>query len=111
MKDEIVVAPETEVDEMAALINNCNVIIANDSGPMHIAAALDIPTLGLFGPTDPKNHGPYNTNSDYIIRDDLHCIICNKLTCPYDHECMKELPVDEVILKVKQLGKSFLKLK
>jgi lipopolysaccharide heptosyltransferase II len=111
LKNEIVLSPETDVDEMAALINNCDLIIANDSGPMHIAAALDVPTLGLFGPTDPKNHGPYNTNSDYIIRDDLHCIICNKLTCPYDHECMKELPADEVMLKVDQLGKNFLKRK
>jgi lipopolysaccharide heptosyltransferase II len=111
LKDEIVVSPETDVAEMATLIYNCDLIIANDSGPMHIAAALNIPTLGLFGPTDPKNHGPYNTNSDYIIRDDLHCIICNKLTCPYDHECMKELPVDEVMLKVEMLGRSFLKQK
>ena len=111
LKDKIVIAPETDVDEMAALINNCDLIIANDSGPMHIAAALDIPTLGLFGPTDPEKHGPYNANSDYIIKDDLHCIICNKLTCPYNHECMKELPVDEVMIKVEQLGKSFLNLK
>ena len=111
LKDGIVVSPETDVDEMAALINNCDVIIANDSGPMHIAAALDVPTLGLFGPTDPKNHGPYNTNSDYIIKDDLHCIICNKLTCPYDHECMKELPVDEVLQKVEKLGRKFLRVK
>jgi lipopolysaccharide heptosyltransferase II len=109
LKDEIVVSPETDVDEMAALINNCNVIIANDSGPMHMAAALNIPTLGLFGPTNPKNHGPFNTNSDYIIKGDLHCIICNKLFCPYDHECMKELPVDEVMQKAEQLGRSFLK--
>ncbi len=111
LRDEIDVAPGTNVDEMAALINNCNLIIANDSGPMHIAAALDVPTLGLFGPTDPEKHGPYNANSDYIIKDDLHCIICNKLTCPYDHECMKELPIEEVIIKVEQLAKSFLKLK
>jgi len=111
LMDEIIVAPETDVDEMAALINKCDVIIANDSGPMHISAALDIPTLGIFGPTDPKKHRPYSANSDYIIKDDLHCIICNKLTCPYDHECMKELPSSEVILKVEQLGKSFLKRK
>jgi len=111
LKHDILLSPETDVDEMSALINNCDVIIANDSGPMHIAAALDVPTLGLFGPTNPKNHGPYNTNSDYIIKDDLHCIICNKLTCPYNHECMKELPVNEVIKKVEQLGKSFLVFK
>ncbi|MGB5848144.1 MAG: lipopolysaccharide heptosyltransferase II [Ignavibacteriaceae bacterium] len=111
LKDDIVVSHETDVDEMAALINNCDVIIANDSGPMHIAAALNVPTLGLFGPTDPEKHGPYSANSDYIIREDLHCIICNKLACPYNHECMKELQADEVMLKVEQLGRSFLKRK
>ena len=88
---------------MSALINNCSLIIANDSGPMHISAALGIPTLGLFGPTDPKKHGPYSENSNYVIKSDLHCIICNKLTCPYNHECMKELPIDEVLMKAKNM--------
>jgi len=111
LKDDIVSAPETDVDEMAAFINICKVVIANDSGPMHIAAALNVPTLGLFGPTDPKKHGPYNANSTFIIKDDLHCLICNKLTCPYNHECMNELPADEVIRKVEQIGKSFLEMK
>jgi len=96
-------SPKTSVSEMSALINNCSLVIANDSGPMHISAALRIPTLGLFGPTDPKKHGPYSDKSDYVIKSDLHCIICNKLTCPYNHECMKELPTDEVVKKVKKL--------
>lgn len=98
-------SPETSISEMSALINNCSLIIANDSGPMHISAAFGIPTLGLFGPTDPAKHGPYSKNSDYVIKSDLHCIICNKLICPYNHECMKELPVDEVLIKVKKLLK------
>ena len=82
---------------MAALIKKCKAVIANDSGPMHISAAMAIPTIGLFGPTDPKKHGPYSDNSSYVIKDDLNCIICNKLECPYNHECMKELPVDKIL--------------
>ena len=105
LKEKAVVAPETTIREMAALINECEIVVANDSGPMHIAAALEIPTLGIFGPTDPKAHGPYSHNSDYIIKDDLFCIVCNKLECPYNHECMKELPVEEVVKKVKTLLK------
>jgi heptosyltransferase-2 len=85
------------------LINNCDLIIANDSGPMHIAAALDIPTIGLFGPTNPKMHGPYSDNSGYVIKEDLCCIICNKTECPYKHECFIDLPVENVVAKAEEL--------
>jgi ADP-heptose:LPS heptosyltransferase len=103
LKDISVLAPQTDISEMAGLISLCNLVIANDSGPMHIAAAMKVPTLGIFGPTDPKKHGPYSSNSDYIIKDDLHCIICNKLVCPYNQECMKELSPDHLLLKVEKL--------
>jgi ADP-heptose:LPS heptosyltransferase len=96
-------APETNLRRMAGLINNCNLIIANDSGPMHISAALGIPTIGIFGPTNPKAHGPYSENSAYVIKEDLFCIICNKLECPYNHECMLQLSEDKVLEAVKKL--------
>ncbi len=101
--DDCLLASKTSIPQMAALIEKCNVVIANDSGPMHIAAALRIPTLGIFGPTDPKAHGPYSPDSDYIIKDDLDCIICNKLVCPFLHECMRDLDVKLVIQKAKAL--------
>lgn len=105
LKESAVIAAETSIREMAALVNECKIIIANDSGPMHISAALGVPTLGIFGPTDPEKHGPYSQNSDYIIKEDLFCIICNKLECPYNHECMKELPVGTVLKKIEALVK------
>jgi lipopolysaccharide heptosyltransferase II len=98
-----VLAPHTSVSQLAGLINNCNLIIANDSGPMHIAAALGIPTLGLFGPTDPKSHGPYSENSGYIIKEDLFCIICNKMECPYKHECFINMSVESIVTKAGNL--------
>lgn len=100
--------PKTNLIEMAGFIKQCNIIIANDSGPMHIAVALGIPTLGIFGPTDPKGHGPYSLNSGYVIKDDLWCIICNKLECPYNHECMKELPDEKILTKFERIGKGIL---
>ena len=103
LNEKAVIAPKTSIREMAALINECSVIIANDSGPMHISAALGVPTLGIFGPTDPEKQGPYSQNSSYVIKEDLFCIICNKLECPYNHECMLELPVKEVIKKLEVL--------
>jgi lipopolysaccharide heptosyltransferase II len=93
----VVLAPKTGLNKMASLIEKCSMVIANDSGPMHISAALGVPTLGIFGPTNPKAHGPYSKSGTYVIKEDLSCIICNLLECPYQHECMRLLSVDEVI--------------
>jgi len=103
-----ILAPKTSISEMGGFINNCNIILANDSGPMHIASALNIPTLGIFGPTNPKAHGPYSENSDYIIKEDLFCIICNLLECPYHHECMLQLSNEKILEAVEKVGKKIL---
>lgn len=103
LKPTPTVSPRTSFGQLSGLIERCNLVIANDSGPMHAAAALDIPTIGIFGPTNPQNHRPYSIKSDYVIKEDLFCIICNKLTCPYNHECMKELDAKEIVLKIKKL--------
>jgi ADP-heptose:LPS heptosyltransferase len=94
---------------MSALIKNCDLVLANDSGPMHISAALGVPTLGIFGPTSPKAHRPYSSNSDYVNKEDLFCLMCNKLVCPYKHECMLELPVDMVMEKIKKISTGVLR--
>jgi lipopolysaccharide heptosyltransferase II len=96
-------APPTTLKEMSALINECILVIANDSGPMHISAALGKPTLGIFGPTNPVAHGPYSPISDYVIKEDLFCIKCNKLICPYKHECMLELPLLMILEKIERI--------
>ena len=98
-----IMTPETSFGELSALIEKCDLIIANDSGPMHSAAAMNIPTIGIFGPTNPENHRPFLSNSDFVIKSDLHCIICNKLVCPYKHECMLELDPKEFVTKAKRL--------
>lgn len=94
-----VLAPKTTVKQMAGLINCCDFILANDSGPMHMAVALGIPTLGIFGPTDPRKHGPYSDKSDYVLKEELFCIKCDYLVCPYNHECMLQLSNHEIIKK------------
>jgi len=100
--EKIIHFHKTTLKEITALINNCDIIIANDSGPMHIAAALDKPTLGLFGPTDPYTAYPYG-NNEWVRLDELFCINCNLLDCPYNHECFKYLPVEKILGKVDKL--------
>lgn len=97
------IAPETSFGQLTGLIEKCDLVIANDSGPMHTAAAMGIPTIGIFGPTNPENHRPFSSKSDFVIKSDLHCIICNKLECPYNHECMLELDSNEVLHKTIKL--------
>jgi ADP-heptose:LPS heptosyltransferase len=60
----------TSLTSLAALMQRADWIVANDSGPMHLAAALQLKTLGIFGPTDPQLHGPYPLNSptNYVIQ-------------------------------------------
>ncbi len=103
-----ILPPQISIMQLGALINECNLIIANDSGPMHISAALNVTTLGIFGPTNPEHHGPYSTNSDYVIKKDLFCIICNKLECPYHHECMLQLHNEKILEKIEKIGKDVL---
>jgi lipopolysaccharide heptosyltransferase II len=105
LKPTPLIAPESNFGELSALIERCDMIIANDSGPMHVSAALGKPTLGIFGPTDPKAHRPYSENSSYVIHSELHCIKCTKLVCPYNHECMLELPIEKVMVEIEKLMK------
>lgn len=99
--DISILGPETSIREMVALISNCKVVIANDSGPMHLTAAIGVPTIGIFGPTNPYAHRPFSNNSYWVRNENLECIQCNLRECPKNHECMKELDPQLVIEKLK----------
>jgi len=77
-------------------------VVSNDSGPMHIAAALGIPVFAIFGPTDPARTGPYGTTHT-IIKSDAPCAPCFRRTCD-DGQCLKSVSADKVfeIIKSKQ---------
>lgn len=94
------IAPGTSIKEMAAFIKKCSFLIANDSGPMHISTAVGTPVLSLHGPTDPRLQGPFGEKHEWINYSELDCIICNLLECPKNHECFKDLPIQNIIEKV-----------
>ncbi len=97
-----VLAPETSILLMSALMKMCNAIIANDSGPMHIAAALGVKIIGLFGPTDPTLQGPFGNLNKVFRFDELDCIGCNLLECPKNQECFTNLNTKEIAEYIKQ---------
>ncbi len=101
-KSTINLCGRTTLGEAIALINRCNLFITNDSGLMHVAAALDIPLVAIFGPTNPGTTGPIGTKSK-IVRMPVPCSPCLQPDCATDHQCMKEISVDMVFDVVKTL--------
>ncbi|MBI5274243.1 MAG: lipopolysaccharide heptosyltransferase II [Chlamydiales bacterium] len=88
-------AGKTTMRELMAIISLCSVFLTNDSGPMHIASALSIPTVALFGSTNPTKTGPYK--SGIVIQKKVACSPCYLKTCPIDFRCMKQIHAQEVI--------------
>lgn len=97
------VIPPTTLKEMAALLKRCNYLVSNDSGPMHIASSLGVPTLGIYGPTDPRLQGPYGDRNAWVRHESLDCLACNLTRCPIGNVCMKELTVEKVLTAFKHL--------
>jgi ADP-heptose:LPS heptosyltransferase len=98
-----IIAPLTSIQELAGLISKCKILIANDSGPMHISTAVGTPVLSMHGPTSPFMQGPYGEKHEWIRNVSLDCIECNLLDCPRNHECFRDLSIDEVLDKVQIL--------
>jgi len=90
------VAGETTLSELAELIRRAECFICNDSGPMHLAAAIGTPVVALFGPTDPSKIGPYGAGHK-IIRKEISCAGCHRDRCVRDNECMRAISVEDVI--------------
>ena len=88
-------AGETTLAEFIDLAAACRVFLTNDSGGMHIASALGVPTVAVFGSTDDAATGPTGPWSR-VVRERVECSPCLKRECPIDHRCMTRLSEDAV---------------
>ncbi len=98
-------AGETTLTELAALIRRGTICVSNDSGPMHMAVALDRPVLAVFGPTDPIWAGPYR-RATAVLRADLSCSPCYLRLlerCTHNHDCMKQVGAGAVIERAEKI--------
>lgn len=89
-------AGRTTVRQLMAVIERCGLFVTNDSGPMHVAAALGAPIVALFGSTDPGTTSPLGDNVR-IVRGSVPCAPCLKRSCPTDHACMEAITADHVL--------------
>ncbi|MDP2277638.1 MAG: glycosyltransferase family 9 protein, partial [Nitrospirota bacterium] len=96
----ISVAGKTTLKELIEIIRNARFVVSNDSGPMHIAAALNVPVFAIFGPTNPLRTGPYG-KSHVIIRKGLECSPCYKKKCK-GIKCMEMIGAKEVADIIRQ---------
>ncbi len=91
---------QTAILEMAGIIEQACVVIGGDTGPLHIAAALGIPTVALFGPTDPAIYAPLGPKNA-VLFNRLMCSYCHKTKCPKgDANCMSSITPEKVVQEV-----------
>ncbi len=100
--DCIVTAGKTSVGELAALLRECDLLVTNDTGPMHVADAAGTRIVAIFGPTDPVTTSPYGPNAR-IVTVEAECSPCLKRVCPTDHRCMKDISVEIVLDEVRSM--------
>lgn len=91
----IVLSGATTIRELMAVVTRCRLLITNDTGPMHVAAACGVPVVAVFGPTDSRTTAPYGQERS-VVREAVDCAPCLLRECPIDHRCMTRISADRV---------------
>ncbi|MCG6534914.1 MAG: glycosyltransferase family 9 protein, partial [Syntrophales bacterium LBB04] len=89
------IAGKTDLRTAVSLFARCALFISNDSGLMHVAGAMNIATLGIFGSTNPITTSPIGEKISIMYKG-VECSPCLKETCPTDFRCMEMIGIDEV---------------
>ena len=107
-------AGKFDLKELAAFISKCDLFIGNDTGPMHMAAALGVPVIAIFGRNipgvSPRRWGPWGKNN-VVFHENPGCDPCYDSKCPYEYKCLKAVTVDAVFEAVKEKIETIKRLK
>lgn len=100
------VAGRTSLRELMSLMKLCRVFLTNDTGPMHVAAAMGVPVVAIFGSTSPELTGPLVASESLlkIARSEAPCSPCFLRECPIDFRCMNGISVERVVNAIHSLG-------
>ena len=91
----LVLSGATTIRELMAAVKRCAVLLSNDTGPMHIASAFQVPVVAIFGPTDWRTTSPFG-GAHAVVRQPVDCAPCLLRECPIDHRCMTGVSVEQV---------------
>jgi heptosyltransferase-1 len=89
-------APATSVSDLGVLVREAALVVSGDTGPLHIAAAMGTPLVGLYGPTWPERNGPWDPNDAVISRANV-CVCHHKRQCLRGAPCINEITLEEVV--------------
>jgi heptosyltransferase II len=98
----VILVGQTTLGQLMGLLKECRLLITNDSGPMHLAAALDVPQLAIFGSTSEIATGPLSRNA-VVIKHSVDCNPCFLRDCPTDFRCMKGILVEQVLEEARKI--------
>ncbi|MCM2305140.1 MAG: glycosyltransferase family 9 protein [Elusimicrobia bacterium] len=89
--------------DLARELASCRVVVGNCAGPKHVALALGVPTVTIHGSSDPASWTPPHPDHRFVRLEELPCIGCRSNDCPYNLECMRQLPAERVLPAVEEL--------
>jgi len=95
LKKPVNIVGQTNMEEVAAILSEIDLLISNDMGLAHLAPAVGVSTIVIFGPTNPETTAPFSDNAQ-IVRHPVECAPCMLRDCPIDHRCMTRVSVEEV---------------
>ncbi len=97
-------AGKTDIAQLCSFVGGCSLFITNDSGPMHIAGAYQVPTVSIFGPTRFTETSQWKNSKSKLVHHDLKCSPCMRRECPLKHhDCMNTITTNEVIQAAKAI--------
>jgi heptosyltransferase-2 len=92
----------TSLAELVGVLSRLDLLLTNDSGPMHLASALGTPLVAVFGPTDWRETAPAGPGPARLVREDVDCAPCLLRECPIDHRCMTRVNVERVVQEARE---------
>jgi len=93
----------TDIPGLAGVLVHCQALVANDSGALHLAAALGVRVTAVFGPTNERLTAPRSAAHVSVVTHPVWCRPCLLRECPLDHECMRQIPVHRVLDETRRL--------
>lgn len=93
---------QTDLEALVGVLDRCDLVVGNDTGSAHVAAALGRPTLTLFGPTNEFETAPLGPRAEVVRIDGIDCARCMFRTCPIDHRCMTGITADLVFERARR---------